>query len=83
MFLQQRKLSGQDDLDKGNPPALPNFEEKASLSLKQVTGVLISEAWRLHRAGDKYAGIQKGWQACVYAPSRLVNWKNLFFLILK
>jgi glycosyltransferase involved in cell wall biosynthesis len=82
-FLQQRKLSGIDALDNGSPPALPNFDEKASSSLNQVTGVLISEAWRLHRSGLKHAGVQKGWQACRHAPTSFVNWKNLFFLILK
>ncbi len=82
-FLKQRQLNGQDDLERATPPSLPDFEEKASTSLNQITGVLISEAWRLHRSGKKKAGIQKGWQACQHAPTNLLNWKNLFFLILK
>lgn len=83
LFLEQRKEKGCDDLESGEPPIVPDFDVPASKSSWQISGILISEAWRLHRDGQKQLAIQKGWRACRELPHYFVNWKNLFFLIIK
>ena len=82
-FLQQRREHGKDDLQLNKPPEVPVFEMAADTSLRQVSGILISEAWRLHRLGEKKQAIGKGISACRVVPTSFVNWRNLLALIIK
>lgn len=82
-FLEQRNRGEVDDLEKGRPPEVPDFDSAANSSRGQVSGILISEAWRLHKQGAKKAAIKKGFQACKSFPSKLENWRNLLALMVK
>lgn len=83
LFQQQRLSNGMDDLQRGTPPNVPNFEGLPSKSAKQITGMLTSEAWRLHREGQKIKAITKGGKVCIKKPFSLTSWRNLAALIIK
>jgi len=83
LFLQQRLSNGMDDLQRGTPPNSPNFEGLPSKSAKQISGMLTSEAWRLHREGKKIKAITKGGKVCIKKPFSLTSWRNLVALIIK
>lgn len=82
-FLKQRIAHGLDDLQKGNPPTPPDFEIRASSSRDHISGILTSEAWRLHREGHKMKAINKGMRVCTNKPFSLTSWRNLAALIIK
>jgi len=83
LFQQQRLKKGVDELQAGEAPAVPAFEDSASHSKEQIAGILMSEAWRLHRSGNKLKAIQAGARLTVYKPFSLNTWKSLVALILK
>jgi glycosyltransferase involved in cell wall biosynthesis len=83
LFQQQRLSNGVDDLQRGTPPITPNFEGLPSKSAKQITGMLTSEAWRLHREGEKIKAISIGGKVCIKKPFTLTSWRNLAALIIK
>ncbi len=83
LFQQQRLSNGMDDLQRGTPPNTPDFEDLPSKSAKQITGMLTSEAWRLHREGQKIKAITKGGKVCIKKPFSLTSWRNLVALIIK
>jgi len=82
-FLKQRVDQGQDDIDRGMPPAIPDFDLQASSSKHQISGILTSEAWRLHRKGHRVKAVKKGFIACMNEPASFVRWRNLLALIIK
>jgi glycosyltransferase involved in cell wall biosynthesis len=83
LFLQQRLEKGVDDLQRGTPPKIPSFEGLPSRSKEQICGMLTSEAWRLHRKGQKTKAINKGVKVCIKKPFSFTSWRNLAALILK
>ena len=83
IFLQQRLEKGLDDLQRGTPPEIPSLEELPSRSNVQISGMLTSEAWRLHREGQKLKAIIKGGKVCLGLPFNLASWRNLAALIVK
>lgn len=83
LFLQQRLNKGLDDLQRGSPPSVPSFEDLPSKSSVQIGGMLTSEAWRLHREGEKIKAIIKGGKVCMNMPFNLASWRNLAALIVK
>jgi len=83
LFQQQRLSNGMDDLQRGTPPNTPDFENLPSKSDKQISGMLTSEAWRLHREGKKIKAITKGGKVCIKKPFSLTSWRNLAALIIK
>jgi len=83
LFSQQHLEKGVDDLQRGMPPDIPNFEDSPSKSNEQIKGLLTSEAWRLHRSGQKMKAISKGWDVCLKSPFSLNGWRNLAVLIVK
>ena len=83
LFLQQRLANGMDDLQRGVPPRIPSFESLPSKSIEQISGMLTSESWRLHREGQKLKAICKGCKVCLKKPCSLASWRNLAALIVK
>lgn len=82
-FLQQYLENGVDDLQRGMPPDIPNFDDSPSKTKEQIKGLLTSEAWRLHREGEKVQAISKGWSVCSKSPFSPNSWWNLAVLIFK
>lgn len=83
LFQRQRLANGVDDLQRGVPPNIPSFEDLPSKSVKQISGMLTSEAWRLHHEGQKIKAISKGGKVCIKKPFSLTSWLNLAALIVK
>jgi glycosyltransferase involved in cell wall biosynthesis len=83
LFQQQRLSNGVDDLQRGTPPNAPSFEDLPNKSAQQISGMLTSEAWRLHREGKKIKAISKGGKVCIKKPFSLTSWRNLAALIVK
>jgi len=83
LFQQQRTTTGEDDLERGMPPTIPQKNTSESNVKTQISHLLISEAWKSHRQGNKIQAIRKGLSACSAMPYGYSNWKNLFFLIIK
>lgn len=83
LFQQQRLETGVDDLERGRPPVIPQKNTQESNAKTQISNLFISEAWRLHRQGEKFKAIKKGISACLTIPYSYSNWRNVFFLMIK
>lgn len=83
-FQKQRRTSGLDDLQRGNPPSkLGGRLSPASSSSAHIQGVLLGRAWREHDAGQKAKSLGTGLRALTANPSNLKVWKSLVALVLK
>ena len=85
-FLQQRVERGEDDLQRGCPPAPPaarggNAAPKSTS--EHVQGMLVGESWRQHRSGRKGRSLVTGLRACLARPASFSAWRNLGALALK
>jgi glycosyltransferase involved in cell wall biosynthesis len=85
MFLKQRRMRGHDDLQVGQPPEVPSVEGLGvpMSTAQQVQELLLGEAWRLHRRGEKSAALSAGWRAIATRPGKLAAWKSLAALLAK
>jgi len=84
-FALQRVAGEQDDLMRGCPPKVPQGGE-APVAMdvrKQQQGILLSEAWRHHRAGDRRRALAVGWRAGWQSPAQLKVWWSLGMLVMK
>lgn len=84
-FQMQRAKQGQDDLQRGVPPAVKS-DPAARHPLparQQIQDLLISKSWREHKMGAKPLALRTGWRAMKRQPGRLAGWKNLLALMLK
>jgi glycosyltransferase involved in cell wall biosynthesis len=83
-FQKQRLLTGQDDLDRGTPPALPGGKCKPPLTAAQhIQGFLLGEAWREYRNGQQLQALMKGMRSALTLPSNLSVWRSLLSLAAK
>jgi glycosyltransferase involved in cell wall biosynthesis len=84
VFLEQRRRGGRDDLDRGNPPLVPQFpSEKRLCSAQEIQDRLLAKAWQLHRQGDKSAALREGWRAAKARPGNLTGWRSYVSLWVK
>jgi glycosyltransferase involved in cell wall biosynthesis len=83
LFSLQRQQQGLDDIQLGNSPEIPSFEIAATNSQEQIIGMMVSDAWSLHRKGDKIGAVKKGILVCKLYPGNYKNWRNLLILIIK
>ena len=83
-FQEQRAAGLIDDLDRGQPPDVPVFTNGEALSsAAEIQHLLISRAWRSHRAGKRSEAISDGWKACLARPLGFFAWKSFVMLMLK
>jgi glycosyltransferase involved in cell wall biosynthesis len=83
-FSVQRLQGGQDDLERGQPPAIPDdLAEAPTHPSAQIQGMLLGQAWREHEAGDRWQAVRTGWRACWVRPANLAMWKSLVALTFK
>lgn len=82
-FLQQRLVEGADLLEQGKAITPPASSQAPSDSSAQITGYLISEAWRLHAAKQKKAALKLGLRACKKRPLDWRVWKSTVMLLLR
>lgn len=88
-FLAERRRSGRDALDLGQPPDIPDFDTIAAEHAPedklagQVLGHLTSQAWRDHAAGRHGAALGRMVRVVVRAPLRLASWRGLAVMAVK
>jgi glycosyltransferase involved in cell wall biosynthesis len=85
-FQQQRQTRAdrRDDLDLGNPPAMPKMSGSTPLTAKQqIQKLLLGQAWAAHAAGQTSEALSLGLRAWLTAPLRLSALRNLLALALK
>ena len=86
-FQQQRRATGKDDLERGNPPQVPatvdGVAAEPTRSAYHIQGLLLGDAWSQHRAGQKRRAVWTGLRACLASPTRLAAWKGLAALAWK
>ena len=81
---KQRRAFGQDDLQKGCPPAKPASISSAVGDVNgEIQGMLLGKAWREHRTGKKARALKTGLRALAVNPLNFSAWKSVFALILK
>lgn len=82
-FQQQRKTRGQDDLQLGCPPPIPQMQEKSFATAKHVQGMLMGTAWLEHKAGHKQRALLLGLRAVFARPNNMEAWRSLLALAIK
>lgn len=83
-FAAQRRESGTDALDRGNPPPLPDFGAIAggqNHALGQIVGHLTSQAWANFRQGRRLEGIGTILRALAKQPFGVALWKGLLLML--
>jgi len=82
-FQRQRRQCGQDDLQRGCPPAPPAAASPPMRATEHVQSILSGRAWREHRAGRKWTALRTGLRMCLYQPLRARSWRHLLMLLVK
>ncbi|MEM9881654.1 MAG: glycosyltransferase family A protein [Planctomycetota bacterium] len=82
-FARQRAESGTDDLERGDPPAVPRGGGPASDAGRHTQGILLGEAWRAHQGGDRVAALRLGLRSAARSPLRPAAWKGVALMLLK
>lgn len=85
-FQQQRQARSDrtDDLDLGQPPAMPELTNSAPLHVKQqIQKLLLGQAWAAHGAGHKGEGLFLAVRAWMTDPLRLTALKSVVALAVK
>ena len=83
-FQKQRLATGMDDLMRGNPPPLPtNDPAEPEQTHDQVQHVLLGQAWKLHKAGQRWAAVKTGARAILSNPTKLHAWRSTAALAVK
>jgi glycosyltransferase involved in cell wall biosynthesis len=83
-FQQQRRTRGEDDLQRGCPPAIPQKGDKAGMNASEhVQEMLLQSAWTEHQAGHKQRALSFGFRSVMTQPMKLSGWRSLFALLVK
>lgn len=83
-FQRQRAQGGQDDLQRGCPPAIPAVADgNPGSAAKHIAGMLQFSAWRAHQVGNKWQAVAFGLRALTHTPFDLAMWRSVLALILK
>jgi len=83
-FQLQRKLTGQDDLQRGCPPMPPDvLTDKPESAGQHIQRMLMGSAWAQHAAGNKLKAVGLGCRALRHAPGDFGMWRSLLALIVK
>lgn len=83
-FQKQRRETGMDDLQRGNPPPVPkDLIKSATDPNHQIQQVLLGTAWQEHRVGKKLKSLATGIRACLTGPCNFAAWKSLGALAIK
>ncbi|MEM6392455.1 MAG: glycosyltransferase family A protein [Planctomycetota bacterium] len=82
-FAKQRVATGEDDLMRGNPPEVPQDHAPGVDVREQTQGMLIGEAWRHFRAGQRGKGLGIMWQATRTRPLHPAGWFGMVQVLIK
>lgn len=83
-FQKQRLVTGQDDLQRGCPPPLPQVHEKPPLTAaQQIQGFLLGQAWQEYRDGRRLQAMIAGARSIGALPINLSVWRSVLSLSAK
>lgn len=83
-FQKQRQHQGQDDLQNGYFPPIPQCSETRSYSSsKQIQGFLKGRAWQSLSQGHRRNAFKLGVRSLMANPSHLPTWGNFLVLLAK
>ncbi len=79
----QRARGEQDDLQRGVPRGVPASDPKHDGHRRQIQGMLIGKAWRVHGQGAKLDALRLGLRAIAQAPMSVGVWRSVAALAFK
>ncbi|HEY9814470.1 MAG TPA: glycosyltransferase family A protein [Candidatus Obscuribacterales bacterium] len=83
-FQQQRQHQGQDDLQHGIFPPIPQGSESRSYSSnEQIQGFLQGRAWQALSQGQRRNALKLGVRSLLANPGHLPTWSNFLVLLAK
>jgi glycosyltransferase involved in cell wall biosynthesis len=83
-FQRQRQSVGQDALQRGAPPSIPESAACRPLSAAQhIQKFLLWRAWYEHQAGQKRQALTTGIRSAMTLPGNLAIWKSVLALAMK
>jgi glycosyltransferase involved in cell wall biosynthesis len=83
-YARQRNNTGQDDLERGCPPTPPDATDHHARSANaQIQSLLLGQAWRQRKQGDRFKAIGTALRACAVQPINFRVWKSLLVLCVK
>ncbi|MGF1511649.1 MAG: glycosyltransferase [Myxococcota bacterium] len=83
-FRRQRRETGEDDLMRGQPPQPPVVDREKPFDPRvQLSGHLVSCAWREHAKGRRRTALEFGLRALRQSPLEPALWKNMMMLAVK
>lgn len=83
LFIEQRKVDGQDDLDKQIPPQIPEADKTEYPSSIHISNAMIGSAWRLKNNGLYLKAVMIGFKSWSRNPTDTSLIKSVLALILK
>ena len=83
-FQKQRQSRGQDDLELGLSPELPEGPQVQRNSAREhMYSVLMGRVWSYHRKGARRDAVKAAIRLCTRFPRRFDAWKNLALCSIK
>jgi glycosyltransferase involved in cell wall biosynthesis len=84
VFQEQRKVQGQDDLERGVPPEPPyDLKSKPQKSKDHEIDLLVGAAWNLFEQRKKYQAIKTFLKALIMSPLRIYLWRSFMAILFK
>lgn len=82
-FQLERLETGSDALSRGSPPRPPVLaEDKPNPVSSQIQGMLVGQAWRHLKEGNRLAALGSAWRAIRHGPSNVSAWRALVLVSL-
>ncbi|HYP33912.1 MAG TPA: hypothetical protein VES00_18730, partial [Burkholderiaceae bacterium] len=81
-----RRATGSDALMRGETvalPAPPRGGHRADRSARQVSQLLVGEAWRRFLARDRSGALRTAWRAVMASPGHADAWRSLLLVGIK
>ena len=85
-MARERVATGSDALMRGETVALPALEpggHRPDRSARQISQLLVGEAWRRFLARDRPGALRTAWRAVVASPGHADAWRSLLLLGIK
>ena len=83
---RERLSRGTDALMRGEAPPLPAATadgERADRSSRQISQLLVGEAWACFRARDRSGARRAAWKAAMASPGHMEAWRSLLLVSAK
>jgi len=85
-MARERQATGSDALMRGETVALPELaadEHRADGSARQISQLLVGEAWRCFLAKDRPGALRTAWRAVRASPGHAEAWRSLLLVGIK